>query len=59
MIDYEEVEKGVGGVGVMPAERLQAELAVHDDDCVPAFRKYSAEVAPRVPARMGCCEFDT
>ena len=52
------LSNGVGGVGVMPTEWLQAELAVHEDGCVPTFRKYSAEVAPP-SCEVGCCEFDT
>lgn len=37
--DVEEVEEGVGGVRVVPAERLQAELAVHEDDRVAGLEE--------------------
>jgi len=51
MIDFEEVEKGVGGVGVMPAEWLQTELAVHEDDCVSRFQEVLCRSCP-----SGSCE---
>ena len=37
--DVEEVKEGVGGVRVVPAERLQAELAVHEDDRVAGLEE--------------------
>jgi hypothetical protein len=38
-LDVEEIEKGVGGVGVVPAEGLETELAMHEDDGVACFEK--------------------
>ena len=46
VIDFEKVEKGVSGVGVMPAEWLQAELAVHEDDCVSCFQEVLCRSCP-------------
>lgn len=38
-VDVEEVEERVGGVRVVSAERLQAELPVHEDDGVAGFQE--------------------
>ncbi len=47
-VDIEEVEERVRRVRVVPAERLQAELPMHEDDCVAGLEEV---LRGRRPAR--------
>lgn len=38
-VDFEEVEEGIGGVGVVSAKGLETELTVHEDDSVARFEE--------------------
>ena len=39
LFNVEEVEEGVRGMGVVPAERLQTELPVHEDDGISGLEE--------------------
>jgi len=39
MLDFEEIEEGIGRVRIMPAERLQTELPMHEDNCISCFEE--------------------
>jgi hypothetical protein len=39
ILDMKEIEKGVGGVRIVPKEWLLAELSVHEDNCIALLEK--------------------
>ena len=53
ILDLEEVEKRVRRVGVVAAERLQAELPVHEDDRVVRFEEVLRRGRATSPCTLG------
>lgn len=37
--DFKKVKEGVGGMGIVPTERLETELAMHEDDSIARFEE--------------------
>ncbi len=36
-VNVQQIEEGIGGMGIVSAEGLQTELSVHEDDCIAGF----------------------